>query len=111
MERSEAGPDFSQVQGMLAEGEMIEATRQHVTKCLGWFAPIGAVGGFISDVLQPLASFSAYVFWISLVATAGLVVGVLAVQSLRARLLPPLFLTGSLLIFAGLVLVFHTEES
>jgi hypothetical protein len=90
---------------------MSEATRQHVSKYVGLFAPIGAVGGFISDVLQPLASVSAYVFWTSLVATVGLIIGVLVVQSLRARLLPPLFLAGSLLIFSGIVLVFQTEES
>src|SRR4051794_19379954 len=90
---------------------MSEATRQHVGKYLGFFAPIGAVGGFVSDVLQPLASLSTYVFWASLVATVGLIVGVLVVESLRARLLPPLFLTGSLVIFAGIMLVFHTEES
>src|SRR5215467_13651134 len=90
---------------------MSEATRLHVSKYLAFFAPIGAVGGFISDVLQPLASLSTYVFWTSLVATVGLIVGVLVLQSLRARLLPPLFLTGSLLIFAGIMLVFQTEES
>jgi hypothetical protein len=90
---------------------MIQATRLQVSKYLGFFAPVGAVGGFISDVLQPLASLSTYVFWTSLVATVGLIVGVLVVQSLRARLLPPLFLTGSLLIFSGIMLGFQTEES
>jgi hypothetical protein len=90
---------------------MSQATRLHVSKYVGFFAPIGAVGGFISDVLQPLASLSTYVFWTSLVATVGLIVGALVVQSLRARLLPPLFLTGSLLIFSSILLVFQTEES
>ena len=90
---------------------MIQATRLHVSKYLGFFAPVGAVGGFISDVLQPLASISSYVFWTSLVATVGLLIGVLVAQSLRARLLPPLFLIGSLLIFSGIMLVFQTEES
>ena len=50
---------------------MSQATRLHVSKFLGFLAPVGAVGGFISDVLQPLASLSTYVFWTSLVATVG----------------------------------------
>jgi hypothetical protein len=42
---------------------MSEATRLHVSKYLGFLAPVGAVGGFISDVLQPLASLlGTYVF-------------------------------------------------
>src|SRR5689334_4797553 len=90
---------------------MNEATRLHVSKYLGFFAPIGAVGGFIADVLQPLASLSSYVFWTSLVVTVGLIVGVLVVQSLRARLVPVLFLAGSLVVFSGIMLVFQTEES
>ena len=52
---------------------MSEATRLHVSKYLGFFAPVGAVGGFISDVLQPLASLSTYVFWTSLVASMGII--------------------------------------
>jgi hypothetical protein len=73
--------------------------------------PVGAVGGFVSDVIQPLAPFSTYVFWLSLFATAVLIAGVLAVRSARARLLPPLILAGSFLAFSGVLLLFQTKES
>jgi hypothetical protein len=42
---------------------------------LTYFGPIGALGGFVSDVVQPLAPLSAYVFWASLAASAGLIAG------------------------------------
>ena len=79
---------------------MIQATRLHFSKYVGFFAPIGAVGGFIADVLQPLASLSTYVFWISLVATVGLLVGVKASQivtMVRAaeKMQPPPFAVSS----------------
>jgi hypothetical protein len=75
------------------------------------FGPIGAAGGFISDVLQPLAPLATYVFWLSLVATLGLLVGVLAVRSMRARLAPALVLTVSFLVFSGVMLLLQSKES
>ena len=71
---------------------MSEAARQHVSKYLAYFGPIGALGGFVSDVIQPLAPLSAYVFWVSLAASMGLIVGWLVLGALRPRLLPPLML-------------------
>jgi hypothetical protein len=73
--------------------------------------PVGAVGGFVSDVVQPLAPLSAYVFWLSLVATVCLVVGVLLMRAARPRLLPPLVLAGSFLAFSGILMLFQTRES
>ena len=68
---------------------MDQAARQHVSKYLAYFGPIGALGGFVSDVIQPLAPLSAYVFWVSLAASVGLIVGWLVLRVLRPRLLPP----------------------
>jgi hypothetical protein len=68
---------------------MSQAARQHVSRYLTYFSPIGALGGFVSDVVQPLAPLSAYVFWASLAAGAGLIVGWLVLRGLRPRFLPP----------------------
>src|SRR5215831_4830372 len=97
----------SQVWGTL----MNEAARQHVSKYLAYFGPIGALGGFVSDVIQPLAPLSAYVFWVSLAASMGLIVGWLVLQALRPRLLPPLLLAASFLVFSGALLLFETKET
>src|SRR5215467_11489570 len=90
---------------------MNEAARQHVSKYLAYFGPIGARGGFVSDVIQPLAPLSAYVFWVSLAASMGLIVGWLVLRALRPRLLPPLLLAASFLVFSGALLLFETKET
>ena len=88
-----------------------QAPQTHLRRYLGMFMPVGAMGGFISDVIQPLAPLSTYVFWSSLVGTVGLVIAVLIVRSARQRLLPLLILTASFLVFSGFLLVFQTKES
>jgi hypothetical protein len=90
---------------------MSGATRADLGKYLSIFMPVGAVGGFVSDVVQPLAPLSTYVFWLSLVASAGLVVGVLLMRRARPRLLPPLVLAGCFLAFSGVLMLFQTGES
>jgi hypothetical protein len=90
---------------------MSQATRLNLSRYVGVFGPIGAVGGFISDVVQPLAPLASYVFWLSLAATAGLIIGVLVVRGMRARLVPPLVLTASFLVFSGAILLFQSKET
>lgn len=73
--------------------------------------PVGAAGGFISDVLQPLAPFSQYLFSVAL---GGVLILVLLLYRLRARrgqLMPILVLSVSLLIFSGLMLSLQGKES
>jgi len=78
---------------------------------LALFGPIGALGGFISDVVQPLAPLSAYVFWISLAASAALAAGWLVLRSLRRRIAPALVLAASFLVFSGALLLFQSKET
>lgn len=42
---------------------MNEAAREHLRRHAAIFLPVAAVGGFVSDVIQPLAPLSTYVFW------------------------------------------------
>jgi hypothetical protein len=82
-----------------------------LNRYLAIFAPVAAVGGFIADVVQPLAPLSTYIFWASLIATVVLLIGVFVVRSARPRLLPLLVLTGSFLAFSGIFLMFMSKDS
>jgi hypothetical protein len=90
---------------------MNEQARENLRQYAAIFMPVAAVGGFVSDVIQPLAPLSTYVFWVSLVGTIGLIVAVLILRSARPRLLPLLILTASFLTFSSVILIFQTKES
>ncbi len=75
------------------------------------FMPVAAVGGFVSDVIQPLAPLSTYVFWLSLVATIALVAAVFIWRNIRFRLLPPLILAASFMTFSSILLIFQSQET
>ncbi len=74
-------------------------------------APVGAAGGFISDVLQPLAPFSQYLFSISLGGSLILIALLLRLRARRSQLTPILLLSVSALIISGLMLALQTKES
>jgi hypothetical protein len=82
-----------------------------LSRYVAMFAPVAALGGFIADVLQPLAPLSTYILWLSLVATVVLLLGALVLRGLRARLLPLLALAASFLVFSGAIAMFRSEET
>jgi hypothetical protein len=90
---------------------MDESFWDHSKQYLAIFTPVAAVGGFVSDVIQPLAPLSTYVFWASLAGTAGLIIALAVAWHARARLIPPLILVASFLVFSGLFVALQTEES
>jgi tetratricopeptide (TPR) repeat protein len=90
---------------------MDEITSEHLKKYAAIFKPVAAVGGFVSDVVQPLAPLSTYVFWISLVGTVALIIGVLARRAARPRLLPLLILTASFFTFSSIILILQSKET
>ncbi len=75
-----------------------------------WAAGLGAVGGFIADILQPLAPFAAY---IALIAAIGAMVVALAIALrlvLAARAMPALvFATTTAAIAGGVFALQHAE--
>ena len=75
------------------------------------FMPVAAVGGFVSDVIQPLAPLSTYVFWFSLVTTVALIVGVFIWRKARPQLLPALILAASFMTFSSILLIFQSKET
>jgi hypothetical protein len=84
---------------------------QYLGRYAAVFTPVAAVGGFVSDVIQPLAPLSTYVFWLSLVVSIVLVGLLVFVKASRPRCLPLLILTGSFFVFSGILLAFQTKES
>ena len=75
-----------------------------------WAAGLGAVGGFIADILQPLAPFAAY---IALIAAVGAMIVALAIALrlvLAARAMPALvFATTTAAIAGGVFALQHAE--
>jgi hypothetical protein len=90
---------------------MNDSLSSQVTRYATIFGPVGAFGGFISDVLQPLAPFSWYVFILSLVAILLLTTGVFILREWRRRLTPLLVLCAAFFIFSGGLLLLHTKET
>lgn len=90
---------------------MNEQERGYLARCAAAFAPVAAVGGFLSDVVEPLVPLSNYVFWASLVATIGLSLALIFIRASRPRLLPALVLTVFFLAFSGVLVAFQTKET
>jgi hypothetical protein len=90
---------------------MNDTISSQVSRYAAIFGPIGAFGGFISDVLQPLAPFSWYVFIMSLVALVLLSTGIFILREWRRRLTPLIVLFAAFLIFSGGLLLLHTKET
>ena len=67
----------------------MSSTTSQLTRYASVFGPVGAVGGFISDVLQPLMPLSKWVFGISLVAVVLLLFAVSIWRTFRPQLKPP----------------------
>ena len=90
---------------------MCNAIPNHLRQQATILGLIGAVGGFVSDVLQPLAPFSKYIFVLSLAASLVLGIAVVVMQNRRHRTMPLLFLSVAFLVFSGLLLSLQTKES
>lgn len=83
----------------------------HYHQYIGAFSVIGAIGGFVADVLQPLAPVSQLVFFASIAATLLLLVALMLLRAWRARLLPHLILSLSFMLFSGGFLAFQQGEA
>lgn len=72
---------------------------------------VGAVGGFISDVLQPIAPVSYYVFMVSTVATCLLIFSFVIMKARRQKLFHAILLTGAFALFSGILVGLSSEET
>ncbi|MEJ2116970.1 MAG: hypothetical protein P8Y36_03325 [Alphaproteobacteria bacterium] len=90
---------------------MSKSTFSNVVRHATVFGPLGAVGGFVSDVLQPLAPFSKYVFFLSLLAVIALVLANIIWRTFRRQLMPPLIAAVAFLVFSGGLMLLQTDDT
>ena len=67
------------------------------------FGLISIIGGFVTDVLQPVAPFSSYIFYASTVATLVIFLAFLFKSTLRKKLSNSLVLALSVMIITGAI--------
>ena len=67
------------------------------------FGLISIIGGFVTDVLQPIAPFSSYIFYASTVATLIIFLTFLFKSTLREKLSDSLVLALSIMIVTGTI--------
>jgi len=67
------------------------------------FGLISIIGGFVTDVLQPIAPFSSYIFYVSTVATLIIFLAFLFKSTLREKLSNSLILALSIMIITGAI--------
>ena len=60
------------------------------------FVVIGTATGFISDILQPLAAFSSYLFFASAVSSLCIYITLRVKQDLRSKIIPSFLISLSL---------------
>ena len=65
------------------------------------FGLISIIGGFVTDVLQPIAPFSSYIFYVSSVAALIIFLAFLFKSTLREKLSNSLLLALSIMIVTG----------
>ncbi|MDC0249976.1 hypothetical protein OAK18_01085 [Candidatus Pelagibacter sp.] len=67
------------------------------------FGLISIIGGFVTDVLQPIAPFSSYIFYASTIATLIIFLTILFKSTLRKKLSNSLVLALSIMIITGTI--------
>ncbi len=72
---------------------------------------IGLLGGIVSDILQPLAPLSNYLFYLSTAIFIVLLISVLIKKNIREKLAKFLILVFSMSFFSGLLYAFQNEEN
>jgi hypothetical protein len=90
---------------------MKKELRENIKKSGPLFGVIGAVGGFISDVLQPIAPFSSYLFFASATTSVGILIILVVKAALRTKVLPAFFISISLMVVSGGMYFLQKDET
>ena len=80
---------------------MLKIILQRFRSNTATFGLISIIGGFVTDVLQPIAPFSSYIFYVSSVATLIIFLTFLFKSTLREKLSNSLVLALSIMIITG----------
>ncbi len=82
---------------------MLKIILQRFRNNAATFGLISIIGGFVTDVLQPIAPFSSYIFYTSTVATLVIFLAFLFKSTLREKLSNSLVLVLSVMIITGAI--------
>ena len=82
---------------------MLKIILQRFRNNTATFGLISIIGGFVTDVLQPIAPFSSYIFYVSSVATLIIFLAFLFKSTLRQKLSNSLVLALSVMIITGTI--------
>ena len=82
---------------------MLKIILQRFRNNAATFGLISIIGGFVTDVLQPIAPFSSYIFYVSSVATLIIFLAFLFKSTLRKKLSNSLILALSVMIITGAI--------
>ena len=82
-----------------------------IKKTLRLFGILGALFGFIGDVLQPIAPFSSYIFFATAFTTVTGGIAVFLKSSLRTKGMPALMFSGFMMVSSGLLYTFQDENN
>ena len=88
--------------------DSISSHRKETSKQANFiFVVVGTVSGVISDVLQPLAPFSSYLFFASAIASLCIFITLRVKKNLRSKMIPSFLISLSLtsLIFVLLMII------
>ena len=83
----------------------------NIKSSLPLFFTLGGIGGFIADILQPIAPFSNYVFLISISLTFVICALMYLRHALIEILTPFLIFSVSLVLFTGILIGFGDENN
>ena len=82
---------------------MLKIILQRFRNNAATFGLISIIGGFVTDVLQPIAPFSSYIFYAATVATLIIFLTFLFKSTLREKLSNSLLLALSIMIITGTI--------
>lgn len=85
-------------------------TFDQLKKSIPLFGFIGTMGGFVADVLQPIAPFSSYIFFATAFSSVTVGIAVLMKASLRTNGIPALIFSISMMICSGLLYASQDES-
>ena len=83
---------------------------EHIKKSGPLFGVIGAVGGFVADVLQPIAPFSSYLFFAAAFSTVAVLLTMIVNSSLRTKVAPAFMFSIIMMAVSGALYGIQSEE-
>ncbi len=75
------------------------------------FAGVGAITGFIADILEPIAPFSSYLFFASAIASLCIFITLRVKKALRSKMIPAFMISLSLMVVSGAMYLLQTDET